>query len=224
MRRFLLSAVARTGGLLLVALAVPVFAGAFPVVSSVAKEGIAILSAAAAEGKKGRKAGETGEREPSRADLLDGLLARLYLAGEAPEAEVIARNVRELWAESGSPTADLLVLQAGKALKGNDAETALRILDLVVRRWPDYVEAWNRRAGTRYMMGDVRGALKDLDHVLELEPRHFEALFMKGAILEELKRPKKAMAAYEEALSVWPGMKPAKEALHRLRLELDQET
>jgi tetratricopeptide (TPR) repeat protein len=74
------------------------------------------------------------------------------------------------------------------------------------------------------MMGDAEGALKDLDRVLELEPRHFEALFTKGAILEELKRPREAMAAYEAALAVWPGMGPAKRALHRLRLELDQET
>ncbi len=167
---------------------------------------------------------DKAEKKPSRADLLDGLLARLHLAGDAPEAKAIARSIRELWAESGSPTADLLVLQAGKALKGDDAETALRILDLVVRRWPDYVEAWNRRAGTRYMMGDAKGALEDIERVLELEPRHFEALFMKGAILEELKRPREAMAAYEEVLAIWPGMEPAREALRKLRLELDQET
>ena len=212
-----------TGRGLLAALVALLLAGTVPAVAKRGAEAVA-PPGAAMKAEKRRKAAAAGEQEPSRADLLDGLLARLYMAGEAPEAKAIARSIRELWAESGSPTADLLVLQAGKALKGNDAETALRILDLVVRRWPDYVEAWNRRAGTRYMMGDAGGALKDLDRVLELEPRHFEALFMKGAILEELKRPKEAMAAYEEALSVWPGMKPAKEALHRLRLELDQET
>ncbi len=205
-------------------LSVPVLAGMLSVMPSLAEGRTIVPPDAMAKAEKNRNADRKGEEEPSRADLLDGLLARLYLAGDAPEAKAIARSIRELWAESGSPTADLLVLQAGKALKGNDAETALRILDLVIRRWPDYVEAWNRRAGTRYMMGDAKGALKDLDRVLELEPRHFEALFMKGAILEELKQLRKAMTAYEEALSVWPGMKPAKEALHRLRLELDQET
>jgi len=202
---------------------------AFPLVGvapAVAKKGAEAVAppGVTTKAEKRRKSEATGEEGPSRADLLDGLFARLYMAGDAPEAKAIARSIRELWAESGSPTADLLVRQAGKALKGDDAETALRILDLVVRRWPDYVEAWNRRAGTRYMAGDAAGALKDLDQVLKLEPRHFEALFTKGAILEEMKRPKEAMAAYEEALSIWPGMKPAKEALHRLRLELDQET
>ena len=202
---------------------------AFPLVGvapAMAKKGAEPLAppAATMKAEKRRKSEPTGEEEPSRADLLAGLFAGLYMTGDAPEAKAIARSIRGLWAESGSPTADLLVRQAGKALKGDDAETALRILNLVVRRWPDYVEAWNRRAGTRYMAGDAAGALKDLDQVLKLEPRHFEALFTKGAILEEMKRPKEAMAAYEEALSIWPGMKPAKEALHRLRLELDQET
>ena len=224
--RFSGSFTAVTAGNLLAALLASLLAGTAPAVPAAARKGAEAIAppGAAMQAKKRRKSHATGEEEPSRADLLDGLLARLHMAGDAPEAKTIARSIRELWAESGSPTADLLVLQAGKALKGNDAETALRILDLVVRRWPDYVEAWNRRAGTRYMTGDAEGALKDLDRVLELEPRHFEALFMKGAILEELKRPKDAMAAYEEALSVWPGMKPAKEALRRLRLELDQET
>ncbi len=164
----------------------------------------------------------TKDAAPSRADLLDGLHARLYLAKDGPQAKVIARTIRELWLKAGTDTAVLLLTQAGKALKAGQGETALRILDLVVRRWPDYAEGWHRRAVTRYMLGDARGALRDLDKVLSLEPRHFEALFTKAAILQELKRPAAAMEAYRAALLIYPGMTPAREALKALELKLDQ--
>jgi len=160
---------------------------------------------------------------PSRADLLDGLYARLYLAGDDPQAGVIARTIRELWVRAGTDTAVLLITQAKKAMKAGQGKLALRILDLVVRRWPDYAEGWNRRAVTRYMLGDARGALKDLDKVLALEPRHFEALFTRAAILQELKRRLAAMEACRAALLIYPGMKPAREVLRALELNLDRD-
>ncbi len=163
------------------------------------------------------------EEELSRADLLDGLLARLHLAGEdAPEAQAVAKAVLRLWSRSGSASADFLIVQAARALKAGDAQTALRILDLVVWRWPAFAEGWRRRALARHAAGDPEGALEDLNETLAREPRHFRALFMKGVVLEELKRPAEAAAAYEEALSVYPGFAEARRALKDLRLRTDQ--
>ena len=159
----------------------------------------------------------------SRADLLDALLARLRVAGDDPSAMVIAKSIRELWARSGSDSADLLIGQADRALGAEQADVALRILDLVTARWPDFVEGWRRRAVARYLEGDVEGALEDLDRALALEPRHFAALFAKAAILHEMERLKEALEVYEEALIFYPGMTPAREAVRELRLKLDQE-
>ena len=162
------------------------------------------------------------EKEPSKADLLDGLLARLKLAGDDPSAKVIAATIRRMWASPDSPSAGLLAAQARKALKAGDAQTAVDILDLVVRRWPRFADAWRERAVARYMAGDAKGALRDLGRALEIEPRHFEALATKAAILQELKRPGAAMDAYEQVLSIYPGMTPARRALKALKLKNDQ--
>ncbi len=163
------------------------------------------------------------EASASRADLLDALFARLHEAGDAPEARAIAGSIRALWAHPDSPGAELLIRQADKALKAGHGETALRILTLVTRNWPDLAEGWRNRAVARYMMDDPQGALADLDRALEIEPRHFEALFLKAAILQETGHLRQALAAYEEVLLVYPGMKPAQEAARALRLKADQD-
>ena len=163
-----------------------------------------------------------GARALSRADLLDALFARLHRAKDAPEAKVIAASIRAIWARPASPGAELLITQADKALKAGHGETALRILSLVTRNWPGLAEGWRNRAVARYMMNDPQGALADLERALEIEPRHFEALFLKGAILQDMGRLRQALAAYEEVLLVYPGMKPAQQAARALRHKVDQ--
>jgi tetratricopeptide (TPR) repeat protein len=181
------------------------------------------LPAAPADKGKARDKAQDQAGEPSRADLLDGLLARLYLAGDDPSARVIAGTIREIWANPKSASAGLLASQARKALKGGDAETALNILNLLVRRWPEFADGWRERAVTRFMAGDAKGALRDLDRALALEPRHFEALLTKAAILQELKRSREAMDAYEQVLGIYPGLEPARRALKALKLKMDQD-
>jgi len=198
---------------------------------------VAALDAAADDGRRAPAAAEghgpdahhgmtadgMAAKGMSRGQLLDGLLARLHMAGDDREAMVVAKSIRGLWARPGSPSAALLMQQASKALKGGDALTALRILDLAARRWPKVAEIHNRRAIVHYMAGDLNDALKALDEALALEPRHFEALALKGAILQEMKRYREAMEAYEQALLIYPRLPPAKQALRELHLKMDQD-
>ncbi|WP_204333368.1 hypothetical protein, partial [Klebsiella pneumoniae] len=49
-------------------------------------------------------------------------------------------------ARSGSDTADLLMARATQALERQDQDLSLSLLDAVIDLYPDYVEAWSRRA------------------------------------------------------------------------------
>ena len=49
------------------------------------------------------------------------------------------------------------------------------MLDRVVTLQPGWAEGWNKRATIFFMMGDTSRAMKDLQEVLALEPRHFGA-------------------------------------------------
>ena len=167
----------------------------------------------------------TGQPEGARqrADLLDGLFARLYLAEDEKTAALVADSIRKLLAEPESASAKVLMMQAERALKAGQTGIARHLLDLVTARWPNFAEGWYRRGLARFLEDDLEGALADLNRALASEPRHFEALMTKAAILQELKRPKEAKAAYERVLAIYPLLPAARDALKALRARLDQQ-
>lgn len=159
-------------------------------------------------------------RQPAelRADQLDTLFAHLHQPGIAPKP--VEAKIWALWAASDSPTAEVLLVQAQRAINDGAPAEALSILDNVIAAYPDFAEAWNRRATLYFMMKRYDQSLADIDKALDLEPRHFGALAGKGMILERQKKYSQARAAFEEALAVNPNLEQVKDALKSLdRLE-----
>ena len=171
-------------------------------------------------GKETRKTEDPGQ---SRADLLDSLFARLHQADDSATAAVIALSIRDILSRPDSPSAAVLLSQADRALKAGRIDVALDLLDLLTERYPEFAEGWYRRALARYLMEDRKGALADLDRTLALEPRHYEAWMTKGTILQELKRPREALTAFEAARTIYPALKAAQDAVRELRFKLDQQ-
>lgn len=155
-------------------------------------------------------------RKPAelRADQLDTLFAHLRQPGIAPKP--VEAKIWALWAASDSPTAEVLLAQAQRAINDGAPAEALSILNQLVTAYPDFAEAWNRRATLYFMMKRYDQSLADIDKVLDLEPRHFGALSGKGMILERQKKYTQARAAYEEALAVNPNLEQVKDALKEL--------
>ena len=149
-----------------------------------------------------------------RAEQLDILFAHLHRPGAASDA--IEEKIIDLWASSDSPTAEVLLQQAERAIGDRAPAEALSILDRLVGAYPQFAEAWNKRATLYYMMKKDDLALKDIDHVLDLEPRHFGALAGKGMILERQKKYAAAREAYKDALAVNPNLEQVKDALKEL--------
>ncbi|MFN4144032.1 tetratricopeptide repeat protein [Aestuariivirga sp.] len=153
-----------------------------------------------------------------RAEQLDILFARLRGAGAMSPA--LEQKIWELWSASDSPTAEVLLQQAGRAIAAGAPAEALSILDRLTGAYPGFAEAWNKRATLYYMMKRDEQALKDIEKVLDLEPRHFGALAGKGMILQRQKKYSAARAAFEEALAMNPNLEQVKAAIKELdRLE-----
>ncbi len=153
-----------------------------------------------------------------RAEQLDILFAHLHRSGVS--SEPVERKIWSLWAASDSPTAEVLLVQATRAISDGAPAEALSILDTLIGAEPDYAEAWNKRAMLYFMMKKDAVALKDIEKVLELEPRHFGALTGKAVIFQRQKKYSAARQAYEEALAVNPTLEQVKDALKALdRLE-----
>ena len=155
-----------------------------------------------------------------RAESLDRLFASLHAAGAEANAKTLEKKIWDIWMASDSPTAEILLRQASKATDDGAPEESLKILDKLVERYPDFAEAWNRRATLYYLMRRYDAALADIEKVLELEPRHFGALAGRGMIYQKMKNYTAAMEAYREALTMNPLMEGPKEAIEELeRLE-----
>ena len=151
---------------------------------------------------------------------LDALFARLAQKDQ-PDWESVENEIWALWSRSGSPSMDLLMLRAGRAMESDDFELALRYLDDLVRLNPGFAEGWNKRATVYFLMGAFGHSVADIERTLALEPRHFGALSGLGMILERLGDKQGAMRAYRRGLEVHPNMPGASEGVERLAPDVD---
>ena len=85
-----------------------------------------------------------------RAEQLDILFAHLRRPGVP--SDPVELKIWALWAASDSPTAEVLLQQAARAIDDRAPAEALSILDRLVGAFPDYAEAWNKRATLYFMM------------------------------------------------------------------------
>ena len=107
---------------------------------------------------------------------LDALFVQLEQAEDAAAAAPIELAIRERWADSGSPTVNILLERAAAAEREGDADLAGRFLDQASDLAPDYAEPWKRRANLAYSAEDYPGAIAAIQETLKREPRHFEAM------------------------------------------------
>ena len=152
----------------------------------------------------------------TRSDRLDALMARLHREAGRQDAQATEHDIWELWMASDSPTAEILLQQATRAMNSGAPEPALAILNRLTGAYPDFAEAWNKRATLYFMMGNDEASLADIDKVLELEPRHFGALSGRGMIYQRQKNYSAALAAFNEALAINPNMASVKDAVEAL--------
>lgn len=154
---------------------------------------------------------------PSREDRLDLLYDALRASEEAASARELEQQIGAIWAESGSPTADLLLGAGIRLMNDGELAHALDLFYAIIELQPDFAEAWNKRATLYYLLEEYELSLADIDQVLELEPRHFGALSGRGLIMDRLDRKEEAYEAFRRALAVHPflpGLKSRVDALH----------
>ena len=100
---------------------------------------------------------------------------------------------------SDSPTAELLLTQAVKALGAGEEQASLSILDRLVAVHPEFAEAWNKRATAYWLLGNFPASLNDICETVKREPRHFGAYSGLGMIRAEMGEYPRAVAAFELA-------------------------
>ena len=156
-----------------------------------------------------------------RTEMLNTLFKRLGTAADADEASGIAVAIERVWLHSDSATADLLMTRALAALQAGHLPLALRLFDKIVVLQPDWAEAWDKRAATRFLGGDLYGAVADMRQALKLDPRHFSALNTLGFALQREAFDKQALAAFRKSLALYPQQPLIKGVVDKLSVKVE---
>jgi tetratricopeptide (TPR) repeat protein len=143
-------------------------------------------------------------RRPARiSPLLDELFRQLARCSPA-EASATEERIWDVWMHHPHrDAARELDLATGDiaARRYDIAETRLTRL---LRRAPDFAEAWHKRAALYYLLGRDEECLRDIRHTLELEPRHFGAMLHFAEILRSTRSAAEAGFAVLTARSIHP--------------------
>jgi len=163
--------------------------------------------------------------KPAQSELrqrtLDNLFKQLSAAPDDTSAKGVASMIEHIWAHSDSDTANLLMQRGAAALIAGHYPLALSIFDKLVALKPDWAEAWNKRATVKFKADDLDGAMADVNQVVKLEPRHFNALIGMGLILEKSKFEKRALDVYRKALALNPHQPDLRKMVEDLAIKVE---
>lgn len=153
-------------------------------------------------------------QSPREQDLLD----RLKKA-DPDGAQVLAEDLRLIWARSGSAMIDMLLRRAEKAMAAGELDVALEHLTAVTDHAPDFAEGHMLRATALYQLDLYGPAMEELEQAIAINPNHFGALFGAGIISYETGQTEAAMKFFDAVEAIHPNF----EQLSRLQQELDKE-
>ena len=153
------------------------------------------------------------------ASELDALFDRLRQARDPGDRADAEQRIWAIWCGHEDADAARAMLGAIAAFETGDSTAADRELNMMVERWPDWAEAWNKRATLRFAEERDADSLDDIVRTLELEPRHFGALSGFGQICLRARDISSALLAFERAVAINPNMDSVGQAAELLRKE-----
>jgi tetratricopeptide (TPR) repeat protein len=144
---------------------------------------------------------------------LDGLFEVLLQTKNGNTIRATENEIWELWLQH--PNADVVQLMTlgTERMNFQRYDDALLIFSQVIDRFPEFAEAWNKRATLYYIVGNYDASLADIERTLLLEPRHFGALSGMGLVYLQRRELTKARQAFEDLIRIHPNSPNAQENL-----------
>ena len=146
------------------------------------------------------------DRKPSESlpGRLHDLFRRLQTAESPAEAAETEDAIWAAWMKPRRGRAADELERATRAIVAADYAFADRILAALTMAYPDYAEAWNKRATLYYLQSQDAASVASIRRTLELEPRHFGAICGFGQILLDRGDRAEAAFAFDAALRLNP--------------------
>ena len=138
------------------------------------------------------------------------LFNQLLEIQSSSEADEITLKIWEIWTnDAETEFGQSTMLEGVSLMNRNSLVAAEELFSELIRSSPDYIEAWNKRATVRYMMGQLENSLNDVYVVLSKEPKHFGAMSGLGLIMIQRENFKGALSAYKKLIAIHPFSKDA---------------
>jgi tetratricopeptide (TPR) repeat protein len=151
---------------------------------------------------------------------LGKLFTRLQAIETGRNSTALENVIWSIWLEGKDEKATLAMENAGRLLQQASFNEALAAFDEIIDLYPDFSEAWNKRATILFLLGRFEESLSDVETTITLEPRHFGALAGAAQMYVYQGRHKDALHAYEQALRVNPHLKGGQQMIETLREKL----
>jgi tetratricopeptide (TPR) repeat protein len=131
----------------------------------------------------------------------------LYQHLQSADPHTREQATQQLWQiyfGAAGPEAEIRLLQAEQAMESTLYDAAEILLNDLIIDFPNFAEAWNRRATLYYLIKKYSASLADCEATTRLEPQHFGAWHGAGLNYLALKKYADAARAFRRALEIQP--------------------
>ena len=135
---------------------------------------------------------------------LDKLFYILYNSNNDAEIAKVTSEIWDIWMETNDKSINNDFYQGLEFMQNGDLKMSLVFFTKVIKKNPNFAEAWNKRATVYYMLGDFDLSMIDINETLKLEPRHFGAMDGLSLIFIHLREFEKAIHVYDQMLNIFP--------------------
>ena len=152
-----------------------------------------------------------------RENELDKLFDELK-TNNLSSAYEIEKKIWDIWTTHPSNKNLTYLLSRGVTFMNSELFVDAEIIfSAVIKKDPDWAEAWNKRATVFYLMGKYEESQNDIDEVLKLEKRHFGALSGQALVQMKLKNYEKALKSFKKVEIIYPSMQSPKVMIPRIQ-------
>lgn len=151
---------------------------------------------------------------------LDDLFNKLLQTDDESSLRQIESQIWEIWLQHPNPDVERLMQLGTQRMNAQAVADAMLVFTQLTQNYPDYAEAWNKRATLHYLIGEQEASEADIKKTLELEPRHFGALSGLGLVYLQRNELAKAKKAFEDLVAIHPNSPNAKTNLDLVNEQL----
>lgn len=122
-----------------------------------------------------------------------------------------------IWFRSSTPENSKELMAIRELIADERTDDALKRLDDLIKKAPDYAEAWNQRAIAHYSRGDYAKSVADCREVVKRNPYHYGALSGMGQCLIRQNKLIEAQQVFTDLLKIQPFNEAIKVTIENLQ-------